>query len=232
MVALITSTLIPTSVYSFYTPIERLNQTINTIQKLRNAGFSDIYICDNSIKDINNKELYKAYESIKIFCTPQYSFENKSINEALLILNNSHHLPQKTPIFKISARYYPTPPFEKDIYYLHKHKDFVGIGYNFDKKIAGFSTKAYFVKDIDVLTSTLVKAIEDMISYSKGIHGFKSGINSIKEIFHAHIGVNYQLSIEQSFARILKQSNNYYLLNKMNIEGFEATSTKRILFSE
>jgi len=101
MIALITSTLIPTTVYSVYDPDERLYQTINTIQKLRGAGFSDIYFFDNSINEIDRSALIKAHQSIKIFQSPQYSFKNKGLNEALLILNNSHHLPKNTPIFKI-----------------------------------------------------------------------------------------------------------------------------------
>jgi len=231
MIALITSTLIPTTVYSVYDPDERLYQTINTIQKLRGAGFSDIYFFDNSINEIDRSALIKAHQSIKIFQSPQYSFKNKGLNEALLILNNSHHLPKNTPIFKISGRYYPGPNFKQDIYN-YKNKEFIGVGYAFENKISGFSTKAYFVKDTDILVSTLVQAIEDMISYSKGIHGLKSGINALREFFRPYPGVHYQLSIEQSFARILKQRNNYALLDKIFIEGFEAGCSKGKLFTE
>jgi hypothetical protein len=232
MIALITSTIIPTNAFSLYDPAERLTQTKFTIEKLLNAGFRDIFLFDNSQKNINKEELVKTYEHIKIFCSPQYTFRNKGLNEALLILNNIHHLPANVPIFKISGRYYPTSSFSKDIYDNYKENDFVGVGYNFKNRIADFSTKAYFVKNAEVLTSTLVKAVEDMVSYSKGIHGIKSGFNAIKEIFKPNPGTQYQLSIEQSFARILKEKNNYYLLDKMNIEGFEASRPEHSLFFE
>jgi hypothetical protein len=232
MIALITSTIIPTNAFSLYDPDERLTQTKFTIEKLLNAGFLDIFLFDNSQKKIDVEELVKAYEHIKIFHSPQYTFKNKGLNEALLILNNVHHIPANIPIFKISGRYYPTSSFSKDIYDDYKENDFIGTGYNFKNRIADFSTKSYFVKNAEVLTSTLVKAVEDMISYSKGIHGVKSGFNVIKEIFKPTIGTQYQLSIEQSFARILKDNNKYTLLQRMNIEGYEATSRERSLFSE
>jgi len=232
MIALITSTLVPQNTYSLFTPPERLTQTIMTIGKLVEAGFTGIYLFDNSLSSINTAALKNEFEPLKIFHSPQYTFKNKGLNEALLILNNLHNLPSDSPIFKISGRYYPTPLFSKDIWYLNQEKDFVGVGYDFDKKIAGFSTKAYFVKNKDILASTLVKAVEDMVSYSKGIHGIKSAANAIKEIFKPTIGTGYQLSMEQSFARILKQQQNYHLVKKMNIEGFEASSLNHSLFSE
>ncbi len=232
MIALITSTIIPNNDSSLYNPTERLGQTINTIRKLREANFSDIYLFDNSIKEIDIVSLTNEYDLVKIFHSPQYTFENKGLNEALLILNNWHNLPSDIPIFKISGRYYPASSFSKDISSFNEEKEFIGVGYNFTSNVAGFSTKAYFVKNKDALATVLVQAIEDMVSYSKGIHGVKSAFNAIKEIFKPYLGTHYQLSIEQSFARILKQKNNYILVDKMSIEGLEATSSKWSLFSE
>lgn len=232
MVAIITSTLIPTNFYSLFNHHERLTQTINTIRRLRDVGFLDIYLFDNSINQIDIHSLINEYNLIKIYHSPQYTFKNKGLNEALLILNNVHNLPSDTPIFKISGRYYPTPLFSKNNYERFADKEFIGVGYNFSNRIAAFSTKAYFVKNKEVLTATLVQAVEDMISYSKGVHGIKSGIDALKEIFRPFWGTYYQLSIEQSFARILKQKKNYVLINKMNIEGFEASTLKALLFSE
>lgn len=232
MIALITSTLIPTNAYSLFTPETRLAQTINTIRKLREAGFSEIYLLDNSLNDINYTALKNEYRFIKILHSPQYTFKNKGLNEALLILNNMHHLPPGIPVFKISGRYYPTPLFSKNTWHLNKEKDFIGVGYGFVRKNASFSTKAYFVKNKETLGATLELAVEDMISYAKGVHGIRSGINAIKEIFRPRLGPGFQLSIEQSFARILKDKDNYLLVNKMNIEGFEAASLIPVLFSE
>lgn len=232
MIAIVTSTLIPTRFYSVFSPVERLSQTINTIEKLQGAGFSQIWLFDNSLSNAGVKELAKACPKVQIHHTPQYTFKNKGLNEALLLLNNIHHLPANTPIFKISGRYYPSAEFKKDIYDAYVGKDFVGVGYNFKNKIADFSTKAYFVKNAEVLTSTVVSSVEDMISYAKGIHGIKSGLTAVKEIFEPKPGTPYQLSIEQSFARILKQNNNYQLLDKMHIEGAEASASTPTPFSE
>ena len=77
MVALISSTLIPEKIYSIYNPTERLEQTINSVQKLRDKGFEKIFLFDNSIKEIGKQELVNADPDLIIFQTPQYSFKNK-----------------------------------------------------------------------------------------------------------------------------------------------------------
>lgn len=232
MIAIVTSTLTPTGLYSLYSPAERLTQTIKTIETLQGKGFNKIWLFDNSIDNLGVNQLKEICPQLNLCHTPQYTFKNKGLNEALLILNNIHHLPANTPLFKISGRYYPSANFTKSIYDKYADKDFVGVGYNFKSKIADFSTKAYFVKNTQVLAATLVLAIEDMLSYAKGIHGLKSGINAIKEIFYPHQGVTYQLSLEQSFARILKQHHTYHLLDRMYIEGSEASLQIPISFTE
>jgi hypothetical protein len=232
MIALITSTIHPTNAHSIYSPAERFTQTINTINKLVEAGFKDIYLLDNSIQPINTTELYNAYDKIKIFQSPQFTFEYKGMNEALLILNNIHHLPPDVPILKISGRYYPSPTFSINAFNDYPGKDFIGKGYNFNKRMPGFSTKAYFVKNVTLLTEILVLSVEEMGSYSKGIHGLESLIQAIKQAVKPQLGISYQLSMEQSFARIIKAKYNYQLLDKMHIEGFEATAEEKRTFAE
>ncbi len=232
MVAVISSTLIPQKVYSLYSADERLTQTVTTIEKLKEFGFEKIYLFDNSIQPINTERLKQADGNIFIHQTPQYSFENKGLNEALLLLNNIHLIPTDTPIFKISGRYFPNPGFSKNTFLKHPDKDFIGIGYNFNKRICNFSTKAYFVKNASVLQNTLHLAVEDMIAYSKGIHGIKSIVNSVYDAFVPQPGTNFQLSLEQSFARIIKKKYTYELLTEMHIGGFEAGITVKKKFSE
>ena len=79
MIALVTSTLIPSNAYSFYNPDERLKQTINTIQKLYDAGFEEVYLFDNSIDTTNLESLCKTFNQLKVYNTPQYTFENKGL---------------------------------------------------------------------------------------------------------------------------------------------------------
>lgn len=142
----------------------------------------------------------------------------------MLLLNNIGRLPGEVPLFKISGRYYPNEHFRLIDEGLLEKFDFAGVGSDFDKRISAFSTRAYFVKNKSVLESTLVLAIEEMLSYSKGIHGIKSLFKFLSNPFFPSMGSRYQLSIEQAFARILKHSENYHLLNNINIEGYLAGS--------
>ncbi|MFD0749293.1 hypothetical protein ACFQZS_04010 [Mucilaginibacter calamicampi] len=220
MIALITSTLRPTRVHSFFSEQERYDQTLVTIRKLAGKGFDDIRLIDNSINDIDAKSLINDSQTpIKVFHSAQYSFANKGLNEALMLLNNLHHLPQSIPVFKISARYFPTDQFNMEAALQLDRYDFIGVGENFDKKISAFSTRAYFVKNKMVLEEMLTTAIEEMIAYHKGVYGPRSAIRAIRSILKKEQGSPFQLSIEQAFARIMKQKNNYLLLDRINIEG-------------
>ena len=233
MIALVTSTLIPSNAYSYYNPDERLKQTINTIQKLYDAGFEDVYLFDNSINTTNLESLSNTFKQLKIFNTPQYSFENKGLNEALLILNNIHVLPPNIPIFKISGRYYPNKDFNLASYEPYPiDKDIIGVGQFLGSKNAYFSTRAYFIKNKTVLELVLNLAIQEMLSYAKGIHGIKSFLLAIKNLFKQCVGTPYQLSLEQAFARIAYNSNRCLLINSINVEGLVAGVNKAEFVSE
>lgn len=230
MISIVTSTLKPIK-YSLFTNQERLKQTLHTLERLTEIGFDEIYLLDNS--PIPTSELgIQPFGNVKVVHKSQYSFNNKSLNEALLILNNLSVIPDNTPIFKISARYFPNKNFDitNNIHLIQK--EFVGVGYTFEKATSAFSTRAYFVRDKSVLETTLVLAIEEMISYSKGIHGLKSMLQAFYSYFKTHIGVNYQLSLEQSFARILKSKRNFHLLKRINVEGYLAGSGYNDFISE
>jgi len=232
LIALITSTLIPDKLFSVYNPDERLSQTANTIQQLLNAGFTEIYLFDNSVAVADFDKLYQVYPYINIFRSPGYSFQNKGLNEALLILNNLHTIPRHTPIYKISGRYYPTPDFSIKMFDKYLNNDFVGKGYDFNKRISNFSTKSYYVKNAEVLTQTLELAVEEMIGYAKGIHGVKSFIYALANIIKYRLGSPFQLSLEQSFALIIKKKYSYQLLDNMCIKGQEAGIKNNSFLSE
>jgi hypothetical protein len=177
-------------------------------------------LVDNSINPIDQKRIIADSETdVKVFNTPQYSFENKGLNEALLILNNLQHLSSNTPVFKISARYFPTDNFSLDVAAKINDYDFIGVGENFGARISAFSTRAYFVRNKTVLEEMLTTAVEEMISYHKGVYGPGSAIKFVRSIFKTKLGSPFQLSIEQAFARIMKEKNNYLLIDRINIEG-------------
>lgn len=234
MIALVTSTLNPAKAYSSFTPAERLDQTLNTLGKLYEADFTDVYFFDNSIETTNLAAIAKNYPDVKIHHNPQYSFENKGLNESLLILNQIHQLPSDQPIFKISGRYYPTSAFSFLRYQeLLKSKELIGIGSHFHgHKTASFITRAYFIKDRGVLEDMLVLAVEEMISYSKGIHGIRSFLDAIKNVISPTLGAFYQLSLEQAFARIAKKKDNYMLIDRLSIEGYIAGNAQKQFVSE
>jgi len=233
MIALVTSTLRP-GLYSYFSEDERYLQTINTIKRLKVKGFDKIFLFDNSNSKINIDKIKKdTFQNLNIFHTPQYNFTNKGLNEALLILNNLHNLPDDKQIFKISGRYYPTEHFQRsDLQTRIGEAEILGIAYNFERKISFFSTRSYLVRNREVLEALLKLSVEEMISYSKGIHGIKSFWSCIKSINKAKLGTEYQLSLEQAFSKILKVKSNYALVEKMNIEGFIAGSGHLDLIEE
>jgi hypothetical protein len=224
MIAVITSTLSVNNAHSFFSNEDRLTQTLETIRKLDQAGFEQIFLFDNSLQGIDKQMLRSASSKLEVHQTPQYTFKNKGLNEALLLLNNMWALPEDIPIFKISGRYYPSENFKIGDYNEYPNKDFIGVGKFADEKTPFFNTRAYYIRNKQVWESTLVLAIEEMISYSKGIHGLRSLLEHIQSNFKPYLGTRYQLSMEQTFARIFIQKGNYHLLTKINIEGYIAGS--------
>ena len=224
MIAVITSTLFVNGAYSFFSNDERLAQTIKTIETLDRLNFSHIYLFDNSLKSANWELLLTFSPKLKIFHTPQYTFKNKGLSEALLVLNNLQHLPDDTPLFKISGRYYPILDFIIPDFGVYPRIDFIGIGKILNEKIPFVSTRAYFVKNKLVLEGILVTAIEEMLSYSRSIHGIRSLYESIVLCLRPYVGTKYQLSLEQAVARILKINEKFHLLEHIGIEGYIAGS--------
>lgn len=234
MIALVTSTLSPTKAYSSFSNAERLDQTLRTLERLYAVGFSDIYLFDNSTETANLARIAENYPKVGIYHSPQYTFKNKGLNESLLILNHIDQLPFAEPIFKISGRYYPAPGFSFSQHVeLLKKKELVGIGsYFHGPERACFVTRAYYIQDRDALERMLVLAVEDMISYSKGIHGVRSFLNALKGIYSPTLGTTYQLSLEQVFARIAKNKNNYALIDRLFIEGYIAGNDSKEFVTE
>jgi len=233
MFAIITSTIIPEA-HSYFSVEDRYLQTINTINLLRLKGFEIIFLIDNSKAQIDSFRLVNStFNNLKIIQTPQYTFENKGLNEALLILNNLSHFPENENIFKISGRYYPNSSFDKKTLLKQLgNKEILGICSNIDKDIPFFSTRSYLVKNKRILEEILLLVIDEMIAYGRDINGFKSLIKKINSIHRPSIGTPFKLSLEQSFARVIKNRKNYVLAKAMNIEGFVAGSSHKDFISE
>jgi len=233
MIALITSTIIPKA-FSFFSIDDRYLQTINTINNLKDVGFHEIYLVDNSISKIDEEKLRSgSFNGIKVIQSPQYTFENKGINEAMLILNNLHNLPDNQPIFKISGRYSPTNQFSvSKILEDLGSKEILGLGYIGTGKKVHFNTRAYLVDNKRSLEQILVLAVEEMIGFSRGISGSKGWLKILKTVFKPQIGSPFQISLENSFARILKTRKRYKLVSKINIEGYIAGSKTLLHISE
>ena len=128
MISIVTSTVIPKA-YSYFSVEERYLQTIKTLKVLIAKGFNEIYLLDNSIVNLDTYRILKdTSNKVKIFQNLQYCFENKGLNEALLILNILSKIPDNETIFKISGRYYPTDQFDaEDLSNKLGNKDIVGV---------------------------------------------------------------------------------------------------------
>lgn len=232
MIALVTSTIFVENAYSFFSNEERFEQTQHTIRKLNEAGFERIYLFDNSSTDFDVTKLTLLSDRLSVFHNQQYTFKNKGLNEALLILNNIKYLPDDKTIFKISGRYYPSSKFNFLDYESLPTADISGVANELNSQVPTLNTRAYIAKDKKVLEQYMVWAVEEMLSYSKGIYGLRSLINTLKNYSKSQIGTNYQISLEQAMGRIIKAKMSFNLLNKMNIEGYVAGSDFKEFISE
>ncbi|MEM6821189.1 MAG: hypothetical protein AAF558_04450 [Verrucomicrobiota bacterium] len=160
MIALLSSTLSPpdTPLYGgnrkSLSDQERLVQTQESIDSLRKLGFSEIFIADNSPKQLPS-ETITALSTAKLLSIPQYPFHNKGLNEAYLLLSALPFLPNALPLIKLSARYSVNRNLINEL-----------SSYDLAAKIetpsrgpALMSTRYYAVKNKDVLERLLSEAL-------------------------------------------------------------------------
>ncbi|HVV54562.1 MAG TPA: hypothetical protein VHC47_04530, partial [Mucilaginibacter sp.] len=143
MIAVVSSTIKPpvkpgksVSRYSFE---DRLEQTRLTLTRLKEHGFTDIFLADNSpgLDQRELESLLKGFQNMKAYHISQYQFENKGINELLMLLYLTEVIPADQEIFKISGRYYPIDGFQKP-----EFEDFAVKGYNYQARKGTISTRA------------------------------------------------------------------------------------------
>lgn len=222
MTAIITSCINPITVFdekikSYLNTGERFEQTINTIERLKKYPFNKIYLLDNSHHFDFNALSSKFKDNLIINHFHQYQFENKGINELLLILAIIDQLPDNEPIFKISGRYYPNENFECNI---GKGYDFKIRTYDFHSKRGTISTRAYFVANKIIYKKFLLMCLQEVFCYPIRIVGIGSAINAVKQIFKPIITTENYTAIEFAAARVLKQSfNKLEFVNTIGIEG-------------
>jgi hypothetical protein len=228
MIAIITSTIAPASKNLFfekrssYSVEERLKQTLITVESLQKHGVNEIYLFDNS--SIEDFEKFKQYfENISIFNIPQYQFNNKSINEHLLILTGLIHLPDNQPIVKISGRYKLNDKFTfRD---LEKY-DFILKTSEFEKSNGTISTRCLMVKNKKILEDVLTTSLFELFGYNLRVVGIRSGINFLKSFLSPKLNTEPTIAIELSMAKAIKYKKYHYqLVDLIGVEGLAAGST-------
>jgi hypothetical protein len=219
MIAIVTSCIKPRQnkeIKSFFSLSERETQTIFTLQKLKDAGFKEIVLVDNS-ESYNFSKIESAVTNVKILPLVQFQFQNKGINELLMLLAAVDVLPADTPIFKISGRYFPNENFS---YQFDDQYDFKFKAYQFYSKRGTISTRGYFVKNKEIYSDFLIKTLGEVFVYPQRIVGIRSLINQITGIFKPKFTSTFGTSIEFAAARVIKNGNyRFNIIDTIGIEG-------------
>ena len=226
MIAIITSTLYPPdksifgekrSAFSF---VERHDQTRKTILSLLNVGYEEIFLLDNS--DISyHPKIHDEFNDINVLTFDNYQFNNRSISEAILILNAMKYLPINREILKISGRYCLNNNFIKpaEMNYQVIAKGF-SIG---SKRKEQISTRCYMVKDKALLEEIMLKALVVIYSSSYQIVGPRSFVKFITKKLQPGGDIEPTYSIEMAVARVIRYNNiKVKFVDKIGVDGFIA----------
>lgn len=219
MIAVITSCIHPKqseNIRSFVPLTERIEQTLYSIERLKAIGFKQIILVDNSY-EIDFSRIKLAHKDIKIIHVQQYQFTNKGVNELLMLLTILDQIPNDTPIFKISGRYFPNEAFNFEF---NNEFDFKIRPYNFLERRGTISTRGYFVKNKEIYEDFLLKTLNEVFIYQSRFVGWGSSKIQFKNIFSPIFSKKLNTSIEFAAARVLKNSNyKLELIDTIGIEG-------------
>lgn len=222
MIAIVSSTIKPRiqagKTISHYSFEERLEHTLFTLKRLLQCGFDDIWLVDNSplLDQQQLQQLLGDFPGVKIYHLVQYQFMNKGINEILMLLYLTEHLPANQNIFKINGRYYPSHDFKKPDF-----TDFAVKPYHFEKQNGLISTRAYWVKDAATLHRFLLLCLDELFAYPERVVGIKSLFNKL--FIKKDPDEPLNISIEFAAANVLKAGGyGVTLLNSIGIEGYIA----------
>lgn len=207
MIAVVTSCLIPVqpagaATRSFVPAGERLAQTQKTVSALSAAGFTRIILADNSPLPTPNAAT--GFPAVEWIWLKQYQFENKGLNELLMLLAVLDRLPEDEPIFKISARYYPDPGFQASI----------GPGFDFRMRVyhrlsrrETVSTRAYFVRNKHIFEDFLLRTLNETFRYPDRAIGLRGLRRAVAELFTPSLSTVTTTAIELAAARVIRRAN-------------------------
>ena len=235
MIAIISSTLFPLNKPIFneprssFTSEERLIQTKNTISSLIEKGFTEIWLVDNS----GNEHKAKIEEAIKqahILLFDSFQFNNRGINEILLLLNALKYIPQDKQILKISGRYVLNDNFRKENF---NKSNVIVKGFNVGLSKESISTRCYIVPNKIIYEHLLLKSLHEMYSYPIRIVGPRSLINSFSQKLKPSFNQETTCSVEFAFARVLKEGlYPVEYVKEIGVEGYIAGSSLKTFIQE
>lgn len=233
MIAIVTSCIhpkeMPNITRSFFTLEEREQQTIHTLKRLREVGFKQIILADNSF-DYDFSKLKLLINDVQVIHLKQYQFTNKSINEILILLSVLDQVPADTKIFKISGRYFPAESFMME---MPETVDFKVKGFEFDTKKAVITTRGYFVRNKAIYEEFLLNCLNEIYSYPYRVVGLGSLLKFIKEFIKPSLKKMPNVSVEFAAARTLKNGHfSYQLTDHLHIEGQIAGLESKELIKE
>lgn len=224
--AIVSSTIFPPiqplsdgSPRAVHSPTQRLLQTVETINSLRLAGISDIYLIDNSGLDWR-EEVEQQLIGAKIIRMAQgYFYDNKGINELQMLLSCIDCLPPTGPILKISGRYkllnLPDLPHESTW-------DMAGRLY-VPPNMRNISTRMYVVRNRDIFRRLLSLTLREAFAYQGRLVGPKAAIRILKNMLGLPSCYKYEdphIPIEMALANVvLAHGFKIERLERLNIEG-------------
>lgn len=235
MIAIVTSCINPViaidnALRSHISLKEREEQTVKGLIKLIETGFKQIIIVDNSAQAYDFSTIKALSNNISVIQLKQFQFQNKGINELLMLLTVLDELPEDETIFKISARYLPNHNF---ICELSSSDDFKIKGYNFEQKRGTISTRAYFVKNKTIYKDFLLQTLNEVFLYPQRIVGIRSLVNLFSSIFRPQFTPLFNTSIEFAGARVLKNSKyRIKSVDRIGVEGLVAGSDLNSIIEE
>jgi len=232
MIAVVSSTMQPTMLQqatSFYTYEERVEQTKLTLLRLRQCGFTKIFLADNSplLNKVLIQNILIDFPEVEVHHLLQYQFQNKGVNELLLLLYLIEYLPANENIFKISGRYYPTEEFKKPDF-----EDFAVKKYYHARSNNSISTRGYWVKDADTLHRFLTDCLYEHFAYEKRIVGLRSLARILfrkKNKTTPHFSISIEFAAEHVLRKGVYQVT---LIDKIGIEGLIAGADRLEKISE
>lgn len=220
MIAVVSSTIKPRIIagknISRYSFEDRLEQTRLTLTRLNAHGFTDIFLADNS-PDLDQQQLESllhGFQNLKAYHIRQHQFENKGINELLMLLYLTEVIPAGREIFKISGRYYPAGGFQKPDF-----EDFAVRWYHPGSRKGAVSTRGYWAKDAQTLQLFLLRCQTELSVYSYRAGWIRS---LVKRVFSKNPDP-LNISIEFAAANVFKLYRyKVKQLDHIGIEGLVA----------